>query len=220
MSPFSAVLGVHMVNPVRPEPRKSPAELLTTRIRAAFGPYYLVELYSGRWAPIWHECVADEDTCTAILVEDADWFNLKPDHEGDVNPTYATKVEALRVLVDLFRRDSKKAGQSDEIAAWLVQANSGLLDALEDAAGQVGVHELRPPGPERNPSDAAPLTTDELVNVVAPSASDPTSGNDNSAAHQTADNMPPGLPAPWENVDGIKGTKLLFVMPPEIVCWR
>ncbi|HDR9473289.1 hypothetical protein [Burkholderia multivorans] len=86
----------------------SPAEELKLRIRGDYGRWVLVELYSGRWASIWHACCDDEEYCRLILSEkffDAD------------NPSLPTPHEALANIVQEYEEEAAEVGQwilSDE----------------------------------------------------------------------------------------------------------
>ncbi|WP_124674387.1 hypothetical protein [Burkholderia cepacia] len=86
----------------------SPVTELKSRIRGDYGRWVLVELYSGRWAPIWYACCDDEGYCRLILSEgffDAD------------NPSFPTPHEALAKIVQGYEEEAAEVGQwvlSDE----------------------------------------------------------------------------------------------------------
>ncbi|UEP39762.1 hypothetical protein LL998_34040 (plasmid) [Burkholderia ambifaria] len=86
----------------------SPAEELKSRIRGDYSRWVLVELYSGRWAPIWYACCDDEGYCRLILSEE--FFDAD-------NPSFPTPHEALATIIQRYEEEAAEVGQwvlSDE----------------------------------------------------------------------------------------------------------
>lgn len=82
---------------------------LRSRIRGDYSRWVLVELYSGRWAAIWHACVDNENYCSAIISEE--FFDER-------NPSYLTAQDAVAAIVVKIEQEAAEAGE------WLLDAHA------------------------------------------------------------------------------------------------
>lgn len=84
---------------------------LKKRVKAAYGPWLLVQLPSGRWAAVWHHFIDDMDREAQIILEEVNWFYTKLDERGGSrrSPSFAKRSDAL----DKIRMDLEATHQED-----------------------------------------------------------------------------------------------------------
>ena len=174
---------------------------LLYRKRGEYGPLWLFELDEEVWAVVWRGWLEDEDTCHAILSEDAQLFNREWGRDGRrPNPTYRTRCVALEEIIRSLRTMEADVTTDDaahrKYELYVAAAEHDLRQTLtdqEDQAGpasephaQVRVYALAGPEPAGAAKAAEPAQppAEPEKTPLAP-------------APQAADAKP--RPRPWEN---------------------
>lgn len=116
-------------------PYNSPKQELQARIRGDYGQWLLIELYSGRWAPIWHACAEQDEYCESILLEEqGDFFHDEPAYDGGKpNPTYRTAHEALEKIISDLAEEAREGHLEDVFAPIIKRAKRDYRTCLENA---------------------------------------------------------------------------------------
>lgn len=198
-------------------------EILTTRIRATFGPMHLVSLYRGRWAAVWYQAVSDEAVARLILAEDATWFNVEPDAEGITNPTFADKADALQAIVQMLRYQHSKYPTDASLLVAIDDAINERIYAEEErhaATLPVNCQGITHPEPPFNlgVGEVPGLCTAEGVMAAAmPQDSASVDVEETTLAQPDMQDRKGSSGLPWENTTGLRETQFQYKMSPEVV---
>lgn len=174
---------------------------LLYRKRGEYGPLWLFELDEEVWAIVWRGWLEDEDTCYAILSEDAQLFKREWGRGGRrPNPTYRTRCMALEEIIrslQTMKADLKTDDAAQrKYALYVAVAEHDLHQALMDQEAQgalAGEPELQVLA-----YVPAALEPAEGAKTFEPSPSPAESKKTPSAAvTPAAESMP--RPKPWEN---------------------
>ncbi|SOE86976.1 hypothetical protein SAMN05446935_7514 [Burkholderia sp. YR290] len=105
----------------------SRSDELDSRVHGDYSRWKLVQLYSGRWAPIWYACFGMESYAEAILDEDeGDFFHDKPMYGREANPLYLTAQDALAVIIRELEAEGKRERMEEVFAPFIQKAKRDL----------------------------------------------------------------------------------------------
>lgn len=81
-------------------------------IKAAYGPWLLVQLPSGRWAGVWYHFIDDMEREAKAIMEEVNWFYTKLEDRSwyHRSPSFAKRSDAL----DRIRMDLEETYEEDE----------------------------------------------------------------------------------------------------------
>lgn len=99
--------------------------ILAKHLKADYVRWVLVQLPSGRWASVWHECIENEALCESILQEAPEHFETS---------RYPTQADALKAIVDELEREAASNPLVAEFFAPEIQRARADLDKLQPPA--------------------------------------------------------------------------------------